>query len=374
MLTAVVSSRIGLDVRRHRRIATLLCYAAMDAHRRSATWLVARGSAIEPWAERAAERFDIPVQWLVTSSRQSDRGDVCYAARKTDRDSAVVRLADRVDGLYVRRGGKIHDAIAARLRRRADGDVRVAYWPSDQTATKALVSAGAVGWFLSGETTVPPDDTSLSGAAVVTPPPGDWLVHCTRGGAGPWPDETDADYRDAMIDGDRCDRTPLDALMRILQQRRLIASAVTSSHDHRVVCFSARPIDQLLAARTFRSHLSRWDYEPFGVMIRRDAAEHAGMQSVIYGQPSDRDDLDEADRYRFHPVGRRNDWTAEQEWRAGGDVDLSCFDRDAVRVFALDRPTVRQRLSSINTEVLWVTDAVVGESDVDYVLTGDTPS
>lgn len=370
MRIAIVSSRVGHDVCRHRRIATLLCHAANDAHRRGATWLIAKGSAIEPWAMKAAVRFKIPVQRLVEPSQHDDDGDVCYCRDDLNRDAAVIEMADRVEALYVRRGGKIASAIEDRLSRSRDASVRIAIWPGQKTAAESLIGDGAVGWFLSSESTLGFKDLSISGPVRTVAPPGDWLIHCTRGTTGPWSDETTDQYRDSMLsasDGGS-NRTAIDALARILEMGRLNASAISSSHRHRVVCFSARRLDDLLAARTFRSHLSRWDYEPFGIMIRLAAAQSAGLREVIYGQPGDRSSVEQNEAYRFHPVGKTHDWTVEREWRSDGDVRLRDFADDDIRVFSLDRPESREKLHGSRYEVVWVGDGGVRESDVRYVI------
>lgn len=372
MLIAVVSSRIGHDVARHRQLAIWLCHAAEDARRRGGTWLIADRSAIEPWAQVAAKRFGIPVQVLVAAAKKESskndsaaiaRGDLCHRDRNLNRDAAVIDLADRVEGLYVRRGGKIQAAIEHRISRSRDGQIRVAIWPREKTAAEALIDSGAIGWFIGDfdsrrRDDAPANDWPIRGSVRITPPPGEWLVHCTRRAGGRWVDQTDDQYRAAMLDrtDDGSDRNAIDALSRILKQGRLFGSAISSSHRHKVVCFSARRIDELLLGRTFRSHLSRWDYEPYGLMIRRDAAQRAGLQGVIYGEPADRQALEPPDQYRFHPVGKTHDWTAEKEWRFRGDLLLKEFRNDEIRVFALDRPRCRETLKDCRYEVIWATD------------------
>ena len=121
--------------------------------------------------------------------------------------------------------------------------------------------------------------------------------------------------------------------MRIVRGKRLIASATASDRRFPVVCFSSCSLESLLSQRTYRPHLHRWDYEPFGIAIRKDAAVRAGLRPAIYGQPAKRESLADHDRYRFQAIGNTFDWTREREWRSLGDVDLSRFDSNDVRVF-----------------------------------------
>ena len=380
-LIAVVASRLGHDPVRHRRIAKLLCAAAGETRLRSGRWLIGRGTAIEPWARRAAKRFDIPVQTLVTADPDgsSDDGDLCHRDRSLARDRAVIAMADRVDGLYVRRGGTLHRAIRQRVDQRPHRPTRIAYWPGQKTAVDEIVASGAMGWYLSDGTSAASDGVRSSEAVVggsdflVRPPPGRWLVHCTRARVGGWPGQTDDQYRDELLGGDEdayWRRTPLDSLCRILDQRRLAGSAIASVRSQPVVCLSARPLDELLAGRTFRSHLSRWDYEPYGVLIRQTAAESSGVRPVIYFSDGDKPSVAPGDRWFHHPRGTTHDWTAEREWRCRGDLDLSDWVKDDVRVFAVDDEISRRRLADCPWPVVWVRPrvAVVRQADVDYVL------
>ena len=159
-------------------------------------------------------------------------------------------------------------------------------------------------------------------------------MHCTRGCSGPWPGETERQYRDAMLLGnDESDRGPLQALRRIIRSGRLIANSLASAKAWPVVCFSAAPLVPLLLSRCYRPHLKRWDYEPYGIAIRRSAAAAIAVTTVIYGDASDRSKIDDTDQFRFQAKGKTYDWTAEREWRACQDVDLRTLDPQDVRVF-----------------------------------------
>jgi hypothetical protein len=215
----------------------------------------------------------------------------------------------------------------------------------DQDAPLKLIERGAVGWWLARSTR----DRRDSNAAVQGEPtqsmmgstlparwmsePDAYLVHCTRSPQGPWPNEPLEKFLDELLLSSTIDRTAMDALERIVRGGVLMGSAQATDHRWPVVCFSALPLDQLLNQRCYRSHLHRWDYEPYGIAIRRSAADQIGAQEVIYGDSQDRELLSTHERYRFQSRGRTYDWTVEQEWRTLGNVDLSQLEVDDVRVF-----------------------------------------
>ena len=168
------------------------------------------------------------------------------------------------------------------------------------------------------------------------------------------------------------DRSPLDALARIVRHRKLIGSAVATDHRFRVVCFSAASLHERLRSRCYRPHLKRWDCEPFGIAIRIDAARRLGAESVVYGQGDDRKRLALDDQYRFQATGKTYDWTTEREWRVHGDVDLAACDRSDVRVFVPTEADARAITKASSSECPWKiscvapllrSDAIIREVD-----------
>lgn len=67
-----------------------------------------------------------------------------------------------------------------------------------------------------------------------------------------------------------------------------------------------------------------WNFEPYGVAIRKEAASRIGIRPVIYGYDDDYELLANPDRPYFQSRGRKDvDWSMEREWRHIGDLDLS---------------------------------------------------
>ncbi len=353
---AVVSSRLGHSLPIHRHVCRFLCRSLLDSRARGATLMVATGSAIEPWAVRAAEIFGVPLVRIAVDKDAADADFFVSTNRSPalSRDQLIIQLADRVDAVYVRRGGAIAKCIAARIQRRQDASTRVAITRDAKCAATGLIAGGAIGWYFPGPASVIPTDNRIDFSSLASAPDdawirteGQWLIHCTRAPRGRWPEETPNQYRDSLILGDeRCrHRESIDSLMRIVRSGRLMAGSTATKTDYPVVCFSEVSLAQLLDRRCFRPQLGRWDYEPFGVAIRLSTAKSLGIQPVVYGEPKMRATLPGRDQFRFHPVGRTFDWRVEKEWRSNGSIDLNQLGREDVRVFAANSLTSRNGLA-----------------------------
>ncbi|TWT67781.1 hypothetical protein [Crateriforma conspicua] len=348
-------SRLGNDPHRRRQVCQRLRRIMTDARNRNAAFVVSAGSAVLPWASRAAELFGASLGVLSPcvppspgeTDRQSSpqRGNGKRLDRKrsdtTAGDRCLIQNCDAIDALYVRRGGSIQRFITQRLKLRPSPNVRIAVTGLADCASGPLIRGGAVGHWMYDQDVAGGDHPVSDRGWIHTDADwmqqsDRWLVHCTRPCTGAWPGQTSQQWMDdCLLSVDR-DRSALGTLHRIITTRRLVASAVASSHQYPVVCFSAVSVSELMQRRTYRSHLRRWDYLPFGIAIRKSAALDCGIRPVVYGDPEQSSRLDEADRYRFQARGKTVDWTAEREFRASGDVDLDAFSASDLRVFVPD--------------------------------------
>ncbi|MCD0460968.1 hypothetical protein [Roseiconus lacunae] len=347
---ATVSSHLGRSLPLHRHACRYLTLAMLQARLDDRVLLVAKGSAIEPWAIRAAETFRVPCVMITKNDDSFSTEPTINVEIDGDvgRDELLIQLADRVDCIFVRPNGNIDDALRLRLLARCDATVRVAT-PCEPTqkaerAFGELLGLGAIGWHssLSEIDKVPAGESSHSIRRASLDwcyEDNAWLVHCTRGCTGPWPGESADQYRDwVLLNNSHRSSSErgscLGTLRRILKMRRLVGSALTSRHHLPVVCLSACSLSSLLSRRCYRSHLHRWDYEPYGIAIRRQAAIAAGAAEVVYGSDSiSRADLPDDQQFRYQATGRTFDWTSEREWRFCGDLDLEQFDDEDIRVF-----------------------------------------
>lgn len=303
------------------------------------------------------------------------------------RDHLPFLLADRIDVISVRPGGTILPLLEARLRedllalsrddagedlsRRTDAAchspirilVKVPGWgqtvsPAEQRMFVDLISLGAIGhcWRepsgrVDSQGGGPPgsaaSETLRQRAAMsLLRKPNRWLIHSTRARSGPWPGESESQFRDWLLlsNPTPSDPSPLETLHRIVGQRHLIGGGPTIRGGRSIVSFSALPLIDFVAHRTFRPHVGRWDAEPYGIAIRKDAARKLGARSVIYVDRDFESEIPPASRWRIQPRGKTFDWTVEREWRVRGDIDLRRLASDEAIVF-VDRETEVSRLA-----------------------------
>ncbi|QDV70800.1 hypothetical protein Poly24_45320 [Rosistilla carotiformis] len=370
-LFTVVSSRLGRHLHRRRDWFALLRQAIASTKRESATLLISHRTAAAPWTQRGARRFDCPSvsicvspwdegfdAWLSRIRKHPPTDQIAIsppidspvANRNAPRqDAAAIFLADRIFAPHVARGGNIDRLLIQRLsdRRWNPESVWIAIDHENRPPTP-LIDYGAIGW-------MPPHAAHVSAVDEIKVPKQNhstleqllsqrdesatadrwpYLIHCTRERVGAWPDQSDEDYFDELLTGRSApDPGPLGTLRRILQTQRLLATDRLTRGGQRVTCFSARPLPALLRSRVFRAHLGRWDYEPFGIAIRRRVLQSRGGRPVIYGDDSDFDSLESTERAFFQNRGTTHDWTAEQEWRIAGDVSLAEISANDAFVF-----------------------------------------
>jgi hypothetical protein len=195
----------------------------------------------------------------------------------------------------------------------------------------------------------------------------EYLTHCTRAARGPWPDESLDNHLDQLILGGReSDHSALATLTRIVRRQRLVASADTIRGAQPVVCFTAVPLAELPRQRIFRPHRGRWDFEPYGISVRRDWLQRHGARPVRYGDTSLWDRLPNGERpffqCRYAGTDHTIDWSAEREWRHVGDLDLSRLPGDAAWLVVPTREAARV-LSRFSRWPIVVMDVEVATRD-----------
>ncbi|QDS90497.1 hypothetical protein EC9_47060 [Rosistilla ulvae] len=370
-LYAVVSSRIGRHLHRRHDWFALLRQAIAATRQDAATLLISDGTAAAPWIQRAADRFACPAITICVSPENEDFDRWIGRIQKhppTDRiaisppiapstaiadaprrDAVTIFLADRVYAPLVSSGGNIDRLLERRLsdRRWNPASVWIAIDPKNRTA-QSHIERGAVGWMLAPRharvSSDPPEDAPTNHVTLdeLLSQRGEsddadhwpYLVHCTRERDGAWPDQSEADFHDDLLSGDcTCESGPLATLRRILQTGRLLATDRLTRDGQPVVCLSARPLSDLLGSRVFRSHLGRWDYEPYGIAIHRSLLETQGSRPAIYGDADDFAALAPADQAFFQDRGTTHDWRLEKEWRIAADIDLTTIASHEAFVF-----------------------------------------
>lgn len=289
-------------------------------------------------------------------------GTECSSSELPLSDRVLVAAADQVFALQVRPNGNLHRLLRARLSDAswppasvwlALGDALV----PNEVATE-LQSLGAVGWWLFVEHVSNVLASQQSSSKFETDPTmtdmpwsdGDYFVHWTRRQDGPWPDQSEADFIDDLLLRKEIDsHSAFAALSRIVQQRRLIASATEIRGASAVVSFSANPLNEVTKQRTFRTHRGRWDCDAYGLCFRREWLQARGAKPVIYGDDDHWMSLSDSDRpfFQFKTTRSRRgaktiDWTQEAEWRVPNDLDLSESGREDVLLFVPTEEEARQ--------------------------------
>ncbi len=387
-MVGLISSRLGRDLESRTRWFAALRTACMHLEHRRDLLVTARSIATQKFVRRAGELFGVPVlevhvadgsdgdpsRWsrrlLETDPASDDRSlrlqlsppvesidEGAAWARTPPADRAVVALSDRLLVLHARDRGNVQHLVTCRLSSNGFPAGSLFLALGDDLVPPALaqpwMAAGAVGWYLQSveedETTVDPTpwhraDPIPSPSAPIRRlsgmPPWDGLTHWTRRRAGPWPDQGPADYLDDLIlDRRGADHSAFAALWRIVQQRRLVATSDLVRGAVPVVCFTRVPLSEWADRRSFRPHLSRWDFEPFGIRIERSWLSALGAQTVRYGDQDLWDALPEhqrpffQQRYTRNDQGQPIDWSIEREWRHRGDVLLDDLPADSAQLF-----------------------------------------
>ncbi len=273
------------------------------------------------------------------------------------RDRVVFALSDRLFAAHVRTGGHVDKLCRARLadpvwqsnsltiyqgNAFVEPEVAAQYLRLGARIHSIPYEPGA-GVGLRAQGTVPRSTVFPRQARLTSLPPTEgwaYLSHCTRKPLGSWPDEDHGEFLDQLLVGvNREPRTTLSALCRMLSTSRIIASHATVRGRFDVVSFTAVPVQELANLRVFRAHRGRWDFEPYGICIRRDWLVERGARPVIYGDNDDWEELREMDRpfFQLHQSRSRRskqiiDWTVEREWRHLGDLMLAQVPSDAAFV------------------------------------------
>ena len=299
-------------------------------------------------------------------------------------DRVLIAAADRVLALHVRPNGNLHQLLRARLTDAAwpTASVWLALGESLVPADIAseLQSLGAVGWWLFVEHVSNVLEQEQAGTLETCPtsadlpwPDGEYLVHWTRRRDGPWPDQSETDFiDDLLLSRESTSHSAFSALSRIVQQRRLIASAAGIRGETAVVSFSANSLHEVAQRRTFRAHRGRWDGEAYGLCVRREWLQARGAKPVIYGDDASWLTMPDSERPFFQLRTTRSqrgakliDWSQEAEWRVPHDLDLSESGREDVMLFVASESEAKQ-LVAVSPWPVHVMAATLRESRVSH--------
>lgn len=362
----LASSRLGQQLESFPRwfdaVRTFGCLAAAGTSREESPFLLtADGTTADRFACRIGELFSIPVvrvkrfpkrittAWIAQQREPtSDWATNLWVDPVTDvkMDTLLISIAAEVRVLRVRDQGNIDLALKDRLRARQSKTWLLLDDSLTKSATtQRMMESGATGWWLYDSPNDQQDGSDRTksatcAASVISVAEVDssaYAIHWTRRRQGAWPDQSDPAYLDDLIfRKDASDHHALAALRRILMTERMIASNDLIRSKMSVVCFADVGLSEIKQRRIYRNHLGRWDFEPYGIAIRKDCLNRLGARPVVYGDESTWAQMAEPDQPYFQLATSKDgnhDWRAEREIRVCGDVRLRQIGADDAVVF-----------------------------------------
>lgn len=262
-------------------------------------------------------------------------------------DRVIVALSHQAFVLDIDPSGKIAELIERRLSNPEFPNGSVFLVHSTRTEPikkqrwiKSQLDRGAVAWLAKDpnrtmesihcHSTTQFCQVPIFPSRLLTATNSSFLIHCTRARQGAWPDQSAAQFYDELlIKPWLATPSSWESLRRILESKRLVATSHLKQGINPTISFTQRSLHELLNARTFESHLARWDWEPYGLMIDRDWLAGVGCQPVIYLKREEYKHIPADKRQFTQPYEESNatekkgrDWRVEQEWRLPCDLRL----------------------------------------------------
>ena len=408
-LVSVISSRIGRRADLHPEWFDVLRTLVLRASRDRECLAYSTGTAAADYVRRACELFGVSrlrievdegcvetseqlVEWMEHQSNRKhlseseqvalvspryagpERDSNSEQLTSTGRDTALVLAGDRIVALRVAPSGNIERLLAQVLSEPRFVPILVAVHERTEAtiAEKRVISAGAVPWILKPSmplprvTGLPPQLETVRSDLNGNEPlesPDDWLCHWTRARKGAWFDQPEDDYLDELILGcESADRAAFAALLKILEHRKIYTS--TSGSPSATVSFTAVPLTMFRGRRVFRRHKRQYDFEQYGIAVRRSVIEGVGGRPVEYVPRRSNTESNTDCHYDVFQQPITNDagtidWRAEREWRLEGNLDLSSLSGEDVVVFANTPGEVARLAGQCDWPVIHVPEADV---------------
>ena len=385
-MIGIASSRLGRRLDKQAAWFNVFRAACSKIDHNQDVLFTAAETTPERFVQRAADLFEVRVVSMICPREDESIGEWSQRIRKLDqdcgrrvfpgyvspefqtapvdsarsaefanaplRDQVVVSLSDKLLVFHLRRAGHLDQLVRRRLddSNRTPATVFIALGEDliKRELADELLDLGAVGWVVLDtprpRSILAPVHPRPAPAPIIALPasePWSWLTHCTRSQLDGWPDQGRTDYIDELLlNADTKDHSTFASLQRIITMQRLIATSRMIRGRTDVVCFTAVPLCELPKLRTFRSHLARWDFEPYGLCIQRDWLTERACLPVRYGDESLWESLASAERPFFQvrtsesrQSRRIIDWSVEQEWRHVGEINLDELPADKGLVF-----------------------------------------
>jgi hypothetical protein len=216
------------------------------------------------------------------------------------RDQAIFRMADLLAPVSIRPRGKM-ERLLSETEKEIESKFRIDY-------------AGPL---------VQPPKYDFKKAAF-TDTEWDYIVHWTRTHHGPWPGESKYEFYKRLVNsGTEYPNNAFNSLKNMVRERKVYASSERIRKSIRCIGFSDLEPESMLKLMRWLPKRVRWNFEPYGIAVRKVAAEKAGIRQVIYGDDDLYEKLSEDDKPYFQSRGKKDvDWSEEHEWRKIGDLAI----------------------------------------------------
>lgn len=168
-----------------------------------------------------------------------------------------------------------------------------------------------------------------------------FLIHWTRSANDHWPDEKLYDYYKTIANSKKdYAHSAYFTLIRILSEKRLRASSRHYRKGISAAAFSELKPSEAVNLMKWRARYREMSFEPYGIAIRKKAANKIGVRKVIYGDRKMFDGLNEVDKPYFQSIGTKGFWVPEKEWRHIGDIDLSKINPNDLKIIVWNREQI----------------------------------
>jgi hypothetical protein len=381
-LFAIASSRMGRRFDGLENWIAALRTAICEIYRQGQGIVTAEGTSTHLFVERMAELLHLPTvvlramperptqSWFEQFSTKNSTpqqfslsrnavdvywtpvGPRPFAAENESLiDFAILSGADAVRLLAVRGKQNTYRSVSTRLKQNfVAGDVWLLRDESmtSKSIREELIELGAVDWVLRGSLSDDLDGERRNSPGVdvlrASEIPGieNYLVHSTRTPSlNPRKLLSNQEIDRLLFKQTLDDAGPLSGLLRILADGWLRGGTELLPGSLPMVSWTEHPLPRLRELRVYRKHLARWDFEPFGISVKRERLAELGARRVTYFDHESFQVIAPEEKAFGQRAGSQIgdewvDWTCEREWRFLGDLNLSLLSPSDALIFVGD--------------------------------------
>ena len=218
------------------------------------------------------------------------------------RDEAALSLAQRIFPLSIRPNGRLHKLLAAiNDTKKIDGKFKIEYQKSIVKPRRYDIKQARDN-FQNWE----------------------FITHWTRTPHGPWPGETSFSFYRRLVESkDEYPNNAFNTLLNIAREKKIRASSNKIRDKYPVIGFSEAAPFNILKLLRWCPRQVNWNFEPYGLALKRNAVEKLGIRPAIYATPEIYKRLPDKDKPFFQNRGDADvDWSVEKEWRHSGDLNF----------------------------------------------------